>query len=80
MKIKSEEIYESDDLEGEGVKVIIPSNSLDVYTGLENLLVLKLSGHTRTLTEASHLINISKKSGEIQNEQQYRKTLDKFHT
>ena len=48
---------ESDNLEGEGVKIIIPSNLNDIYTRLEVLLGLKLSGHTDTLTEASNLID-----------------------
>ena len=45
---------DSDDLQGEGVKIIIPSNIIDFYTRLEILLGLKLSGHTDTLTEASN--------------------------
>ena len=48
---------DSDDLQGEGVKIIIPSNVIDIYTRLEVLLGLKLSGHTDTLTKASALIN-----------------------
>ena len=48
---------ESDNLQGEGVKIIIPSNIIDIYTRLEVLLGLKLSGHTDTLTEASNLID-----------------------
>ena len=47
----------SDDLQGEGIKSIIPSNIIDIYTRLEVLLGLKLSGHTDTLTEASNLID-----------------------
>ena len=39
------------DLQGRGVKIIIPSNIIDIYTRLEVLLGLKLSGHTDTLTE-----------------------------
>ena len=45
------------DLQGEGVKIIIPSNIIDIYTRLEALLGLNLSGHTDTLTEASNLID-----------------------
>ena len=48
---------ESDYLEGQGVKIIIPNNIKDIYTRLEVLLGLKLSGHTDTLTEASNLID-----------------------
>ena len=68
----------SDNLEGQGVKIIIPSNIIDIYTRLEVLLGLKLSGHTDTLTEASNLIDELYKRGEIQNEQQYRNALNKF--
>ena len=71
---------DSDDLQGEGVKIIIPSNIIDIYTRLEILLGLKLSGHTDTLTEASALIDELYKRGEIQNKQQYRNALDKFST
>ena len=54
-------------LKGRGVeKIIIPSNIIDIYTRLEVLLGLKLSGHTNTLTEASNLIDELYKLGEIQ--------------
>ena len=44
------------DLEGQGIaKIIIPSDIIDIYTRLEVLPGLKLSGHTDTLTEASNL-------------------------
>ena len=69
---------DSDDLQGEGFKIIIPSNIIDIYTRLEVLLGLKLSGHTDTLTEASNLIDELYKRGEIQNKQQYRNALNKF--
>ena len=66
-------------LEGRGVeKIITPSNIIDIYTRLEVLLGLKLSGHTNTLTEASSLIDELYKRGEIQNKQQYRNALNKF--
>ena len=68
------------DLEGQGVKIVIPSNIIDIYSRLEVLLGLKLSGHTDTLTEASNLIDELYKRGEIQNKQQYRNALDKFTT
>ena len=49
---------ESTDLKGKGIhKIIIPSNIIDIYTRLEILLGLKLSGHTDTLTEGSNLID-----------------------
>ena len=54
------------DLQGEGIKIIIPSNIIDIYTSLEVLLGLKRSGHTDTLTEASALIDQLYKLGEIQ--------------
>ena len=69
---------EVDNLQGEGVKIIIPSNIIDIYTRLEVLLGLKLSGHTDTLTEASNLIDELYKRGEIQSKQQYRNALNKF--
>ena len=69
---------DSNDLQGEGVKIIIPSNIIDIYTRLEVLLGLKLSGHTDTLTEASNLIDELYKRGEIQNKQLYRNALNKF--
>ena len=70
---------ESDNLEGEVVqKMIIPSNIIDIYTRLEILLGLKLSGHTDILTEASNLIHELYKRGEIQTKQQYRNALNKF--
>ena len=71
---------DSDDLQGEGFKIIIPSNIIDIYTRLEILLGLKLSGHTDTLTEASNLIDELYKRGEIQNKQQYRNALNKFQS
>ena len=72
--------FDEIDLEGQGVKIIIPSNIIDIYTRLEALLGLKLSGHTDTLTKASNLIDELYKRGEIQNKQQYRNALDKFTT
>ena len=65
-------------LKGQGVKIIIPSNIIDIYTRLEVLLGLKLSGHSDTLTEASNLIDELYKRGEIQNKHQYRNALNKF--
>ena len=66
-------------LKGRGSeKIIIPSNIIDIYTRLEVLLGLKLSGHTDTLTEASNLIDELYKLGEIQNKQQYRNAPNKF--
>ena len=50
-------IVDSDDLQGQGVKIIIPFVIIDIYTRLEVLLGLKLSRHSNTLTEASNLID-----------------------
>ena len=67
-------------LEGEGVKILNPSNIIDIYTRLEILLGLKISGHTDTLTEASNLIDELYKRGEIQNRQQNRNAPKNFST
>ena len=68
-------------LQGRGFeKIIIPSNIIDIYTRLEILLGLKLSGHTDTLTEASNLIDELYKRREIQNKQQYRNAPNNFST
>ena len=68
-------------LKGRGVeKNIVPSNIIDIYTGLEILLGLKLSGDTDALTEAGALIDQLYKLGEIQNKQQYRNAINKFST
>ena len=72
---------ESDNLQGEGIeKIIIPSNIIDIYTRLEILLGLRLSGHSNVLSKASALIDPLYKLGEIQNKQQYRNALSKFQT
>ena len=52
----------------------------DIYTRLKILLGSKLSGHTDTLTAASNLIDEIYRRGEFQNEQKYRKALNKFST
>ena len=76
-----EEITDNSDLEGQSFKkIIIPSNKIDIYTRLEVLLGLKLSGHTNNLTEASNLIDDLYKGGEIQNKQQYRNAPEIFCT
>ena len=71
---------EADSLQGEGVEIIIPSNIIDIYTRLEILLGLKLSGHTDTLTETSNLVDEFYRRGEIQTKQQYRNALNKFQS
>ena len=53
-------------LKGRGIeKIKTPSDRIDIYTRLEVLLGLKLSGHTDILTEASNLIDELYKRGEI---------------
>ena len=79
-RIFDENTGDSDDLQGEGVKIIKPSNVNCFYTRLAILLGLNLSGHIDTLTEASTLIDELYKIGELQNKQQYRNTLNKFST
>ena len=71
---------ESDVSEGQGLKIIITWNIIDIYTRIKVLLGKKLSGHTDTLTEASNLIDKLHKRGVKQNEQQYRNVFDKFYT
>ena len=75
-----ENIEDSSDLQGEGVKTIIPSIIIVIYTRLEILPGLKLSGYTDTLTEASKLLDELYKRGKIQTEWHYRNALDKFQT
>ena len=60
-----------DGLVGQGMEIPIPSNILEFYTRLEVLLGLNLSGNTDILTEASILIEVLYKRGDIQNEQHY---------
>ena len=67
------------DFESQRVNFVRPSNRIDIYTKLEVLLGLKLSGHADTLTEASKLIDELYKRGQIQNKQQYRNAFNKFH-
>ena len=69
-----------DDLEDQGMKIIMPSNIIDKKTRLEGLPGSKLPSHTDILIEAGNLINEIHKKGEIQNEQHYRNAPDKFHT
>ena len=72
--------FKKRNFEGQGIPIIIASNIIDIYTRLEILLGLKLSGHTNTLTEASNLIDELYKRSEIQNNQQCRNALSKFST
>ena len=79
-KTNSEKRVNKSNLEGQVIKINIPYNIIDIYTRLEVLLGLKISGYTDTLTEASSLIDEIYKRKEIQNEQQYRNALSKNHT
>ena len=72
--------FDEIDLEGQGVKIGILLNIIDIYTRLDVLLELKLSGHTDTLTEASNLKDELHKRGEKENKQQHRNALEKFST
>ena len=75
----SKNILKPINLQGQGIeKIIFPSNIIDIYTRLEVLFGLKVSGHTNVLTEASNLIDELYKRGEIQNKQQYQNALNKF--
>ena len=56
-KLGNENENESDDLQSEGLKVIIPSNIFDNCTRFEVFSGLKLCGHTDTLTEDSNLMH-----------------------
>ena len=77
---QSKHNFNKRNLQGEGLKNIIPTNIIDIYTRLEILLGLKLSGHSDTPTEASNLIDELYKLGELQNKQQYRNSPNKFST
>ena len=48
---------DSDDLQGEGIKINVPSNLIDNYTRLELLLALNMPVHTDTLTETGAIID-----------------------
>ena len=71
--VEDEEFEEvdSDDLERQRIKVIIPSNIIDIWTKLEVLLRLKISRHTDFLTEASYLVDEINKKEKIESEKQY---------
>ena len=54
-------------MDGRGIeKIIIPNNIIDIYTRLEALLGLRLSGHSDTLTAENILTDQIYKVGEIQ--------------
>ena len=72
------EARNGNDSHGGGAKFFIPSNNIQIWTKLEDLVGLKLSVHTEFLTEASNLIDELNKRGEKQNKRQYSNDLDKF--
>ena len=61
-----------------GVKIIFPSKINDIYTRLEVLLGLNLSGLTDTLTEASDLIDELYKRGEYKTNSNIERLLTNF--
>ena len=75
---QSKTIFNKHVLEGQGLKIIKPSNIIDIYTRLEILLGLILSGHTDTLTDASNLLFELYRRGQIHKKQQYRNAPNNF--
>ena len=68
-------------LSGRGIeKIIIPSNINDIYSRLEVLLGIKLSGQTNIFTWASNLKDELFKRIETQKKQKYRNALDKIQS
>ena len=45
------------EIEGQGMKIIINSNIIDIWTKLKVLQEVTLSGHTDTLTEGINLLD-----------------------
>ena len=66
------------DLEIQGLKIIIQSNIIDLCTRSQDLLGLKVSGHTNNLTEASKLFEELYKRSENLYKQHYQNALDKI--
>ena len=66
------------EIEAEGLKIVLPLNSIDVWTRWKELLGLKLKGHTDTLTEASNLTDEFLKRVEVQDERHYRNAFVNF--
>ena len=65
----TDNVEDSSDLQGEGSKIVIPSNTIDIHTRLEILLDLKISGRSDIFTEVSNFVDEMHKRGVIQNEQ-----------
>ena len=62
------------------MKIINPSNVIDIWTKLEDLRRINLNAQTKIQTEASKVFDNFHKRAEIQNEQQYRNALGFFQT
>ena len=60
------------------MKVIFPSNFIELYTKLDVVLGWKLSGPTNTLTKASNLTFEFYRKGELENGYQNLFALDKL--
>ena len=63
------------EIEGQGMKILINSNIIDIWTKLEVLLELTLSGHTDTLPGGSNLIEESYKKTQTKQFQRCSKSL-----
>ena len=70
---------ESDNVQGEGMKFVLPSNIIGVWIRLEVSLGLKLSRHTDTLTEAGNLMDDLLKILEIRSEQQNKNPVETIY-
>ena len=75
-----ENVEESNNLQRQGLKIIIPTNIIVIYNRLEVLLGINLSVQIDILTEASNLMDEIFKRGEVQKIRQYRNDFDKFST
>ena len=74
--INSENEYKN--LQGKGMKVIIPSNNFDIWTRPKMLFGLKLTGHSDIKEDSSYLGDEAYRRIETHNSQRYGKALDKF--
>ena len=59
----------SNHLQGDGMKIIIPSCNIGIWTRLKVLLGLNLAGHNNTLSEATKLIYVLYQKNDIEKEQ-----------
>ena len=67
-RIEAEDSVECDDSQGKEMKNLLPFNQSDIWTKLEVLRELELSGHTDTLTRASNVTDELYETTEGQNE------------